>query len=79
MEVNDGSCLQNIQVIADNTLENYPEVRKLTTGSAVAVTGALVASPGKGQAWEVHASPWRSSDWHRKIIPCRRSGTVMSS
>lgn len=55
MEINDGSCLQNIQVIADDNLENYADILKLTTGSALAVAGELVASPGKGQAWEIHA------------------------
>jgi asparaginyl-tRNA synthetase len=55
IEVNDGSCLKNIQVIADSSLNHYEEVKNLTTGSAVAVTGALVASKGGGQKWEVQA------------------------
>jgi asparaginyl-tRNA synthetase len=56
IEVNDGSCLKNIQVIADESLSNYDDIRKLSTGSAVAVQGALVASKGGGQAWEIQAS-----------------------
>ncbi|MDM8524043.1 asparagine--tRNA ligase [Desulfococcaceae bacterium HSG8] len=56
VEVNDGSCLSNIQIIADNSLENYDEVKKLTTGSAVAVTGSLSESQGKGQKWEITAN-----------------------
>ncbi len=55
MEINDGSCLANMQIIADNTIDNYSHVQKLTTGSAVAVTGRLVESPGKGQKWEIKA------------------------
>jgi asparaginyl-tRNA synthetase len=55
LEINDGSCLKNIQVIADADLPNYTEVRGITTGSAVAVEGALVASKGKGQQWEIQA------------------------
>lgn len=55
MEINDGSCLANIQVVADSGLSNYQEVCRITTGSAVAVNGRLVESPGKGQAWEIHA------------------------
>lgn len=55
IEINDGSCLKNIQVVADVDLPNYADVRSLTTGSAVAVAGALVASQGKGQRWEVRA------------------------
>ncbi|MCG6910444.1 MAG: asparagine--tRNA ligase [Deltaproteobacteria bacterium] len=55
IEVNDGSCLKNIQVIADDTLPNYADVKKITTGSAVAIEGTLVASKGKGQRWELVA------------------------
>ncbi len=56
LEINDGSCLKNIQVIADKELNNYSEIEKLTTGSAVSVMGKLMASPGKGQTWEIHAN-----------------------
>ena len=60
LELNDGSCFGNIQVIADNTVENYEsEVVKLFPGSAVLVTGTLVESPGKGQAVEVRATKVR--------------------
>ncbi len=55
IEINDGSCLKGIQAIADDKLENYADIEKLTTGSAVSVTGKLVESPGKGQKWEVQA------------------------
>jgi len=55
MEVNDGSSLANIQVIANNNLDNYSEIQKLTTGSALAVEGKLIESPGKGQKWEIQA------------------------
>jgi len=55
LEVNDGSCLNNLQIIADAELKNYNEVKKLNVGSAVAVTGSLVVSGGKGQQWEVKA------------------------
>jgi asparaginyl-tRNA synthetase len=55
IEVNDGSCLKNIQVIASSSLDNYDEISRLNTGSAVAVSGSLVESPGSGQKWEVHA------------------------
>lgn len=56
MEVNDGSCLKNIQVIANKDLDNYGEVQSITTGTSLMVTGDLVASPGKGQKWEIQAS-----------------------
>ena len=55
IEVNDGSSLKNIQVVADEKLSNYPEIKKLTTGSAIVVSGNLVESRGGGQRWEIHA------------------------
>ncbi|MGD8960477.1 MAG: asparagine--tRNA ligase [Desulfobacteraceae bacterium] len=57
LEINDGSCLKNIQVIADESLANYEnQIKKLNTGSALAVTGRLVESKGGGQRWEVRAN-----------------------
>jgi len=56
IEVNDGSTLKNIQVVADSSLGNYDEVAHLTTGSAVSLRGKLVESPGTGQKWEIHAT-----------------------
>lgn len=55
IEINDGSCLKNIQVIADSSLSNYDEVKKLSTGSSVAICGALVESKGGSQKFEVIA------------------------
>jgi asparaginyl-tRNA synthetase len=55
IELNDGSSLRNLQVIARNSLPNYSEIQKLTTGASVRVEGALVASQGKGQKWELVA------------------------
>ena len=55
IELNDGSCLRNLQIIARNSLANYPEVQRLTTGASIIVRGELVASQGKGQSWEVVA------------------------
>ncbi len=55
IEINDGSCLANVQVIAVHTLNNYAEIRSLTTGSSMAVVGALIPSQGKGQQWEIQA------------------------
>ena len=55
LELNDGSCLKSLQVIADAALPNYAEIQHLNTGAAVAVRGRLVASQGQGQKWEVKA------------------------
>ncbi len=55
IELNDGSCLRNLQVIAEDSLGNYDEIKSLTTGSAVSATGSLKESLGKGQKWELRA------------------------
>ena len=56
LEINDGSCLKNLQVIVDDSLSNYGEAKQLTTGSAVAIHGNLIPSKGKGQLWELTAT-----------------------
>jgi asparaginyl-tRNA synthetase len=55
LELNDGSCLKNLQVVADASIEDYGNVKRLNTGAAAAVTGRLVPSQGGGQKWEVQA------------------------
>ena len=56
IEINDGSCLNSIQVVADHSLETYAQTAAhLHTGSCVAVRGDLVRSEGKGQKMEVRA------------------------
>src|ERR1700744_6127233 len=57
LELNDGSCMGNGQVIAEAALANYEsEDKHLTAGSSVTVEGLGKASPAKGQATEVQAS-----------------------
>ncbi len=53
--LNDGSTINNIQCVVD--FENMPEetLKRITTGAALSVTGALVESQGKGQKYEVQA------------------------
>ncbi|MGA9597149.1 MAG: asparagine--tRNA ligase [Acidimicrobiia bacterium] len=56
LEVNDGSCFSGLQVVVPGELDNYEsEVLHLSIGSAVAIEGELVESPGSGQAVEVRA------------------------
>jgi len=56
LEVNDGSCLAGLQVVADPSLPDYEDgIATLRTGCAVDVTGELVDSPGRGQRFELRA------------------------
>jgi asparaginyl-tRNA synthetase len=57
LEINDGSCQGNLQVVADGKLPNYEsEIKKLGTGSSVSIIGELKKSPARGQATELHAA-----------------------
>ncbi len=60
IELNDGSCFGNLQVIVDADLPNYEaDVRKLFPGASITVTGKLVESMGKGQTVELQAASVR--------------------
>jgi asparaginyl-tRNA synthetase len=57
LDLNDGSCLGNLQVVADGALPNYADqIAHLTSGCAVRARGRLVASQGKGQDRELRAT-----------------------
>lgn len=55
IELNDGSCLANLQCIVDGGTEAARGLGDASTGAAIRVSGELVASPGKGQKWELRA------------------------
>ncbi|GAB5406326.1 MAG: asparagine--tRNA ligase [Aureliella sp.] len=60
IEINDGSCFGNVQIIADNNLSNYEsEILSLSVGSSIVAAGELKASQGKGQSTELAASSVR--------------------
>ena len=57
IEINDGSCLANLQIIADEKLANYAsQIKQLGTGASVIIEGILQKSPAKGQEVEVQAT-----------------------
>lgn len=53
LAINDGSTLGNIQAVVDYQHTDEALLKRLTTGAAVAVTGPLVESLGKGQRVEI--------------------------
>ena len=54
--LNDGSTINNIQIVVDNANFDENELKKITTGACIGVTGTLVQSMGKGQSVEVQAT-----------------------
>ncbi|MFC1823037.1 asparagine--tRNA ligase [Thermodesulfobacteriota bacterium] len=64
LEVNDGSCMSGLQIVADGNLPNYKEeILKLQTGCALQADGTLIASPGKGQKTELQAKEIKVLGW----------------
>ncbi|MBP8645911.1 MAG: asparagine--tRNA ligase [Syntrophobacteraceae bacterium] len=56
IELNDGSCLRNLQVVAETSRgELQPELDSVTTGSSLRVEGTVQASPGREQTIELQA------------------------
>ena len=64
LEINDGSSLGGLQMIADQELSNYDgEIKHLTTGCSVIATGELKESPAKGQDVELHCEEVEVVGW----------------
>ena len=53
--LNDGSTIRNIQIVFDMQRFSEDQLRPVTTGSSIHVTGKLVESMGKGQTCEIQA------------------------
>jgi len=51
--INDGSTINNIQAVVDFTSMDEALLKRVTTGACVSITGALIASPAKGQSVEI--------------------------
>ncbi len=57
IELNDGSCLGNLQIVVDQETKGFAEsTKEISTGASLTITGTLKESPGKGQRVELHAS-----------------------
>ena len=54
--LNDGSTINNIQIVVDNANFDENELKKITTGACIGVNGVLVQSMGKGQTVEIQAT-----------------------
>ncbi|OPZ74263.1 MAG: Asparagine--tRNA ligase [Firmicutes bacterium ADurb.Bin456] len=55
IELNDGTFFSSLQIVFEENLENFFEVAKLITGSAIIAAGELVESPGAKQPFELKA------------------------
>ena len=56
INVNDGSCMSGLQVVADAQMPNYDVViKQANTGASIQISGKLAESPAKGQRLELRA------------------------
>lgn len=56
IELNDGTYMKNVQVVFESHLENFEEVKKYSTGSAISIKGILVMTPEAKQPFEIKAT-----------------------
>ncbi len=73
LEINDGSCLASLQVVADAGIPGYEAIGHMATGSSVSIDGDLVASPGK-QKWELRATTIRLLGEAPESYPLQKKG-----
>lgn len=52
----DGTCFGSVQLVYDNTLENFDHIQKYRVGSSIEVLGTVEESPAKGQTFEIKVS-----------------------
>ncbi|OLA10672.1 MAG: asparagine--tRNA ligase [Coprobacillus sp. 28_7] len=56
INLNDGSTVNNVQIVYDKTLDNFDLVSKYRVGCALNVYGKVVLTPNSKQAFELHAT-----------------------
>ncbi len=76
--LNDGSTVRNLQIVFDLNKFSEEDLKAVTTGSSIHVTGKLVESMGKGQSCEVQADTleiYGSAD--PETYPLQKKGHTM--
>ncbi|MGN1352796.1 MAG: asparagine--tRNA ligase [Bacilli bacterium] len=56
IDFSDGTCFGTIQLVYDNSLENFDSITKIKVGSSLEVTGTVIKSQGSGQEFEIKVS-----------------------
>lgn len=56
LNINDGSYLENVQVVYEQNIDNFNDVQKFRVGSGVSVEGIVVESPSPKQPFEIKAN-----------------------
>ena len=74
IELNDGTCLANLQIVADAGIPGYEDVAKMSTGASIEVRGKLIPSPAQGQKWEMQASSLKLLGGVPEDYPLQKKG-----
>jgi asparaginyl-tRNA synthetase len=74
LEINDGTCLANLQVVADAGIPGSDELAAMNTGASVEVVGKLMPSPAAGQKWELQATSIRLVGGVPEDYPLQKKG-----
>ena len=53
IDFSDGTCFGTIQLVYDNSLENFIDIGKIKVGSSLEVVGMVIESQGAGQEFEI--------------------------
>ncbi len=56
IELNDGSFFKNVQIVFNDELNNFEDIRKLSISSSISVTGKLLITENAKQPFEIHAT-----------------------
>lgn len=56
IEINDGTFFKNIQIVFEENLENFNEIKKYSTGSAITIKGVFLLTPEAKQPFEIKAT-----------------------
>jgi len=74
IELNDGSCLANLQIIVDAGIPGSADLPRMSTGASIEVEGELVPSPAAGQKWELRAANVRLIGGVPEDYPLQKKG-----
>lgn len=74
LELNDGTSLGSLQVVADSGIPGAADLVRMTTGASIEVRGRLVESPAPGQQWELQATEIRLLGTAPDDYPLQKKG-----
>jgi asparaginyl-tRNA synthetase len=74
LELNDGTCLGNLQIVADAGIPGYEDIAKMSTGASIEVRGKLIPSPADGQKWEMQAASLKLLGGVPEDYPLQKKG-----